>query len=274
MALNNIDQLFNNIPDEYKFDMIGPYKEYKETGSLTAYNNFMDKYNFYVNNMPSKSEVIYSDDEDNEKLEFYEEKIKPKNLFNNRRTKNKILHELYNKIPDNKIPNPEIRNKMLIIYLQIKNTLKNAKRRNMIKNDFIINRIFKFFGKNELMEYVSAKLSQVTFNKYLKQWKNITENTNLPFDMDNIEIRKYKPKIIKTVVRRNNKNDNNEIKKLYKIDINNYKPKQRIEKQKSNILVKLFNGDIVNKKLSINLIFNFLISIYFILVPSIITFGN
>ena len=74
MALNNIDLLFNNIPDEYKFDIIGSYKEYKKTGSLTAYNDFMNKYNFYVNNMPSKSEVIYSDD-DNEKLEFYEEKI-------------------------------------------------------------------------------------------------------------------------------------------------------------------------------------------------------
>ena len=79
MALNNIDQLFNNIPDEYKFDIIKPYKEYKKTGSLTAYNDFMNKYNFYVNNMPSKSEIIYSDDD--EKLEFYEEKIKPKNLF-------------------------------------------------------------------------------------------------------------------------------------------------------------------------------------------------
>ena len=47
------------------------------------------------------------------------------------------------------------------------------------------------------MQYVPATLSKVTFNKYLKQWKNITENTNLPFDMDNIEIRKYKPKTIK-----------------------------------------------------------------------------
>ena len=52
MALNNIDQLFNNIPDEYKFDIIEPYKENKKTGSLTAYNDFMNKYNFYVNNMP------------------------------------------------------------------------------------------------------------------------------------------------------------------------------------------------------------------------------
>ena len=51
--------------------------------------------------------------------------------------------------------------------------------------------------------------------------------------MDNIEIRKYKPKTIKAVVRRNNKNYNNEIKKLYKIDINNSKPKQKIKKQKS-----------------------------------------
>ena len=127
MALNNIDQLFNNIPDEYKFDIIGSYKEYKKTGSLNAYNDFMNKYNFYVNNMPSKSEVIYSDDDD-EKLEFYEEKIKPKNLFKNRRTKNKILHDLYNKIPDNKIPSPEIRDEMLILYLQIKNNLKNAGR--------------------------------------------------------------------------------------------------------------------------------------------------
>ena len=40
MALNNIDQLFNNIPDEYKFDIIGPYKEYKKTCSLSAYNDF------------------------------------------------------------------------------------------------------------------------------------------------------------------------------------------------------------------------------------------
>ena len=70
MALNNIDQLFNNIPDEYQFDMIGPYLEYKKTGSLSAYNDFMNKYDFYINNMPSKSEVIHSDDEDNEKLEF------------------------------------------------------------------------------------------------------------------------------------------------------------------------------------------------------------
>ena len=38
MALNNIDQLFNNIPDEYKFDIIGSYLEYKKTGSLSAYN--------------------------------------------------------------------------------------------------------------------------------------------------------------------------------------------------------------------------------------------
>ena len=51
--------------------------------------------------------------------------------------------------------------------------------------------------------------------------------------MHNIEIRKYKPKSIKTTVRRNNKNYRSEIKKLYKIDINNYKPKQKIEKQKS-----------------------------------------
>ena len=137
MALNNIDLLFNNIPDEYKFDIIGPYKEYKKTGSLTAYNDFMNKYDFYVNNMPSKSEVIYSDDDD-EKLEFYEEKIKPKNLFKNRRTKNKILHELYNKIPDSKIPSSNVREKMLNIYLQIKSNLKNAKKRNMVKNDFII----------------------------------------------------------------------------------------------------------------------------------------
>ena len=83
------------------------------------------------------------------------------------------------------------------------------------------------------MEYVPAKFPQVTFNKYLKQWENITENTNLPFYMDNIEIRKYKPKTIKKFVRRNNKNYNNELKQLYKIDINNYKPKQKIEKQKS-----------------------------------------
>ena len=40
----------------------------------------------------------------------------------------------------------------------------------MIKNDFIINKIFKFLGKNDLMQYVPAKLSQTTFNKYLKQW--------------------------------------------------------------------------------------------------------
>ena len=116
MALNNIDQLFNNIPDEYKFDMIGSYKEYKKTGSLTAYNDFMNKYDFYINNKPSKTDVIYSDD-DNDKLEFYEEKIKPKNLFKNRRTKNKILHDLFNKIPDNKIPSPETRGKILNIYL-------------------------------------------------------------------------------------------------------------------------------------------------------------
>ena len=115
MALNNIDNLFNDIPDEYRFDMIGPYIEYKKTGSLTAYNNFMDKYNFYINNMPSKTEVIYSDD-DNDKLEFYEEKIKPKKLFINRRSKNKLLHDLYNKIQDNKIPSPETREKILNIY--------------------------------------------------------------------------------------------------------------------------------------------------------------
>ena len=199
MALNNIDQLFNNIPDEYKFDIIGSYKEYKKTGSLTAYNDFMNKYNFYVNNMPSKSDVIYSDDED-EKLEFYEEKIKPKNLFKNRRSKNKILHDLYNKLPDNKIPNPETRDKMLILYLQIKNNLKNAGRKNMIKNDFIINRIFNYFGRKDLMEYVPAKLSKITFNKYLLQWKELTNNTDLPFNMHNIEIRKYKPKTIKIII--------------------------------------------------------------------------
>ena len=67
----------------------------------------------------------------------------------------------------------------------------------MIKNYFIINRIFKFLGKNELMQYVPAKLSQTIYNKYLKQWENITENTNLPFDMDDIEVRKYKPRTIK-----------------------------------------------------------------------------
>ena len=38
MVLNNIDQLFNNIPDEYQFDMIGPYLEYKKTNLLVAYN--------------------------------------------------------------------------------------------------------------------------------------------------------------------------------------------------------------------------------------------
>ena len=230
MELNNIDLLFNNIPDEFKYDIIGPYKEYKKTGYLTAYNDFMNKYNFYVNNMPSKSEVIYSDDD--EKLEFYEEKIKPKNLFKNRRTKNKILHDLYDKLPDNKIPNPEIRDKMLILYLQIKNNLKNAGRKNMIKNNFIINRIFNYFGRNDLMVYAPAKLSKITYEKYLNQWKELTNNTDLPYDMHNIEIRKYKPKSIKTTVRRNNKNYRSEIKKLYKIDINNYKPKQKIEKQK------------------------------------------
>ena len=103
----------------------------------------------------------------------------------------------------------------------------------MIKNDFIINRIFNFLGKYDLMGYVPAKVSQITYNKYLNQWKKITENTNLPYDMHNIEIRKYKPKTIKTTMRRNNKNYRSEIKKLYKIDINNYKPKQKIEKQKS-----------------------------------------
>ena len=84
VALNNIDQLFNDIPDEYQFDMIGPYLEYKKTGSLAAHKNFMNKYDFYINNKPSKSEVIYSDDDD-DKLEFYEEKIKPKKLFINKK---------------------------------------------------------------------------------------------------------------------------------------------------------------------------------------------
>ena len=46
MALNNIDKLFNNIPDEYKFDIIGSYLEYKKNGSLSAYNDFMNKYDF------------------------------------------------------------------------------------------------------------------------------------------------------------------------------------------------------------------------------------
>ena len=105
----------------------------------------------------------------------------------------------------------------------------------MIKNNFIINRIFNYFGRNDLMEYVPAKLSKITFNKYLIQWKELTNNTDLPYDMHDIEIRKYKPKSIKTTGRRNNKNYRSEIKKLYKIDINNYKPKQKIEKEKLKI---------------------------------------
>ena len=38
-----------------------------------------------------------------------------KKLFINKKYKNKILHDLYNKIPDNKIPSPETREKILNI---------------------------------------------------------------------------------------------------------------------------------------------------------------
>ena len=102
------------------------------------------------------------------------------------------------------------------------------------------------------MEYVPAKLSQVTFNKYLKQWENITEKTNLPFDMNDIEIRKYKPKTIKKVTRRNNKNYNNELKQLYKIYINNYKPKPKIEKQKPKKQYQKREKNIKNSLINVN----------------------
>ena len=70
--------------------------------------------------------------------------------------------------------------------------------------------------------------------------------------MDNIEIRKYKPKTIKKVARRNNKNYNNELKQLYKIDINSYKPKQKIEKQKPK---KQYQKK--EKKISVQNFYNF-----------------
>ena len=53
----------------------------------------------------------------------------------------------------------------------------------------------------------------------------MTENTNLPFDMSNIEIKKYKPKTIKKVNKRNNENYKTEIKRMGKINPNGFESK-------------------------------------------------
>ena len=107
---------------------------------------------------------------------FYQKKIKKKYHVNEKKKIEKIINDFNYDIDKNEKLDNGDKYKICDLYLSVKRNINKINRKYTFKMNFLLSRIMQIIGKSEINKYLKFTLSKVTYEKYLIQWKIITNN--------------------------------------------------------------------------------------------------
>ena len=167
-------------------------KEKNNNNNKNKYGEYCEECNGYLNLSSNKKYLIcsicstpYYDilPEENKKKIYH---------VNEKKKIEKIINDFNYDIDKNEKLDNGDKYKICDLYLNIKRNINKINRKYTFKMNFLLSRITQIIGKSEINKYLKFTLSKVTYEKYLIQWKIITNILKLKFiPPTDIKISKY-----------------------------------------------------------------------------------
>ena len=215
MDKNKFDilKIYNELDDAFlKIELLDIIMKYLD-GDKSMYDIFLNKIG-YIYIKPKKikknydhicelcnGELLFSNDKkflicDSCGASHYDivEKKEIKKIFidEKRKIKNYIIKFNFDFLKSEERLNYGEKNKICNLYLLIKNNIRITGRKYNFKMVFLFSRLLTIIGRSDLKKYINFTLSKSTYDKYMIQWKKITEINNFDFEnMEDIQINKY-----------------------------------------------------------------------------------
>ena len=189
----NIDNLYDDIPDLNKFDVLQDYLDYKKNPNDLNKKKFMKKYNFYVKNdyhhHHKKNDNITCDfcggPTEQIKDNFHcldcgavnTQLIHEKDINRNTNKKNSqsteikkfndwIKNYIHNHVPIGKQNLSHVNYDFLTSkFLMIKRIARDIGRKYIISKKFTLDRLINYIKRKDLLKYIDSSISSPTYNK-------------------------------------------------------------------------------------------------------------